>query len=183
MLSTSMFSPLSILCPTLSFVSQSKRLSLIPFSFLGVTWTLNLSLSFYARLSQSWALIYDYRIKTYTCSDIMYVHVVIIIFRYIDFYSLTLEGFYDFGVITIKCSFDCKYIYTRLVFTFFFSFQISCFYVYIIFLLWRIIREVLLKCFTIFLQAKILGQVQVNMVINISESSFHNERYRCEQLY
>lgn len=131
-----MFSPLWILCPTLGFVSQSKRLSLLPFSFLGVTWTLNLSLSFYARLSQSWTLIYDYRIKTYTRSDIVYVHVVIIIFRYIDFYSLTLEGFYDFEVITIKCTFDCEYMHLFSIHIFF-SLWFWCFYVYIIFLLWR----------------------------------------------
>lgn len=135
-----MFSPLSILCPVLSFVSQSKRLSLIPFSFLGVTWTLNLSLSFYARLSQSWALIYDYRIKTYTCSDTVYVHVVIIIFRYIDFYSLTLEGFYDFGVITIKRTSDCEYIHSLSIHIFF-SLRMSCFYVYIIFLLRRVYNQ------------------------------------------
>lgn len=67
------------------------------------------------------------------CSDIVYVHVVIIIFRYIDFYSLTLEGFYDFGVITIKCSFDCEYVYSFSI-QIIFSFRISCFYVYIIFL-------------------------------------------------
>lgn len=178
-----MFSPLWIFYSTLGFVSQSKRLSLFPFSFLGVTWTLNLSLSFYARLSQSWPLIYDYRIKTYTRSDIVYVHVVIIIFRYIDFYSLTLEGFYDFGVITIKCTFDCEYMHSFSI-NFFFHFESHVFmFISSFYFGERIIREALLKRFTISLQAKILGQVHVNMVINISESLFHNERYRCEQLY